>query len=383
MDLSLLNGGGSLPVGSLLEFPDNLPIELSENGKTLLRSGYIETSPTNFDAEYWDHTRATLWSKKLAYSNRAINGVSANGNTLVAAIGSDGVTAGGVCVSTNAGETWGALITLPGLSSTQGVQAVKWIGALSLWVAVNANGLIWTSTDTVTWTPRTSGTANALNAINFANGVLVIVGASGTILTSTNGTSYTVRTSNVTSALVSVAFYNGVWLAVGTSATSQSSRSTDNGVTWAAVTTAGGGTNISRVITGNNLFVLVVANIGVYTSTTGSAGSWVQVLGATLSLVNVSYNGEFYILTNNNTLFYKSFDLTNLRPIPHGFGGNISVTFLNMSEGHFLATGSDSDSGSGRLLLGNKMAYAGSPTFYGAATTTLGAVGTAFYVRTK
>ena len=376
-------GAGSLPVGAMLQFPDNLPIKIVIGGINLLRTEYIETNAANFDATFWDHTRATLWAKRLEYTNRPINGASANGNTIVAAVGHNGTDPGGLAVSTDNGATWGSLIVPPGLTGTQNVNAVKWISALSLWVAVSSNGLIWTSADAVTWTPRTSGTTNALNAINFANGLLAIVGASGTILTSANGTSYTVRTSNVTSALVSVAFYNNVWLAVGTSATSQSSRSTDNGVTWTAVTTAGGGTNVSRVITGNNLFVLVVQNVGVYTSTTGATGSWTQVLTNTLGLANVSYNGEFYIFTNNNNLFYKSFDLTNLRSYPHGIGGNATATFLNITDGRFLATGSDAGAGSGRVLIGNLFAYAGSPTFVGTPPASLGNIGTAFYVRIK
>jgi hypothetical protein len=383
MDLSLLNGGGSFPVGAALQLPDNMPIQISDDFGTWLRTEYIETNPANFDGAYWDHTRATLWAKRLEYTNRSINGASANGNTIVAAVGHNGTDPGGLAVSTDNGITWGSLIVPSGLTGTQNVNAVKWVSALSLWVAVSSNGLIWTSTDAVTWTPRTSGTTNALNAINFANGLLAIVGASGTILTSANGTSYTVRTSNVTSALVSVAFYNNVWLAVGTSTASQSSRSTDNGVTWTAVTTPGGGTNVSRVITGNNLFVLVVANIGVYTSTTGATGSWTQVLTGTLGLANVSYNGEFYIFTNNNTLFYKSFDLTKLRPYPHGVGGNATATFLNITDGRFLATGSDAGSGSGRVLIGNQLAYAGNPSFAGTQPTSLGNIGTAFYVRIK
>lgn len=385
MPISLkgIYGGASTPVGGMVLFPDNLPIKITDQGITWLRSQYLETNPSNFDGTYWDHTRATLWTK-IFESNRSIFGASANGNTIVIAVGHNGTDAGGVHVSTDNGITWGSLIVPSGLTGTQSITAVRWVSFLSLWVAVSSNGLIWTSSDTVTWTSRTSGTTNSLTTINFANNTIIIVGVSGKILTSTNGTSYTTRTSNVTSNLVSVAFYNNVWLAVGTSTASQSARSTDNGVTWTAVTVAGGSTDVAMVFTGNSLFVLVVVNVGVFTSTTGATGSWTLVAGTRpLSLQGGSFNGEFYIFNEVNLSLYKTFDLTNLRQIAHGVGGNSSVTFVNITDGRFIATGSDSGSGSGRVLLGNQLAYAGSPLFVGSSGTQASGVGTAQYVRIK
>jgi hypothetical protein len=391
MPISLkgIYGGASTPVGGMVLFPDNLPIKITDQGITWLRSQYIETNTDNFDATYWDHTRATLWTKRYEWFNRSFFGASANGNTIVLAVGHNGTDAGGVLVSTDNGITWGSLIVPSGLTGTQSITAVRWVSFLSLWVAVSSNGLIWTSSDTVTWTSRTSGTTNSLNTINFANNTIIIVGASGTILTSTNGTSYTVRTSNVTSNLLSVAFYNNVWMAVGTSAASQSSRSTDNGVTWTAVTVAGNTDNpaTTRIFTGNNLFVLCVTGGygGVFTSTTGLTGSWTQVMANTYSLTGGSYNGDFYIFRDSISNLYKTYELTLtvFRQMTLGTGGNLSISFLNITDGRFLVTGSDSGAGSGRIVTGNHAAYAGSPLYSGSSPTAASTIGTAQYVRIR
>ena len=322
------NGGGSIPIGGMVEFPDSLPIQIVDSGMTWLRSQYLETNPANFNATYWDHTRGMLWAKRLEYSNRAITGASANGDTVIVSVSSDGTSQGGLNVSTDGGATWSGMFILPnaGLGTT-GVNAIRWVQQLAMWIAVGGEGQVWTSATGIngSWTFRSSGTTNQLRAIEYANNVVVIVGDSGTIITSLNGTSYQVRTSNVTSGLLSVAFHNNVWLAVGVQTASQSARSTDNGATWTAVTVAGGSTNAARVFTGNNLFVLCATGGfgGVFTSTTGATGSWTLVSGTqALSPMGGSYNGEFYIFNELNTTLYKTFDLTNFRRISHGVGGN-------------------------------------------------------------
>lgn len=380
-NLGLSSGG--IPVGAVFRFPDNLPVKIETDGATWVRSGFIETDQSKFDLTYWATTRATMWAKRLEYSNRSINGASANGNTIVAAISSDGTSQGGVNVSTNGGITWGGLVILPAAgNSTDGVNAVRWISQLALWVAVGTAGQVWTSPDAVTWTFRSVGISTALRAIEYANNLLVIVGNNGVILTSTNGTSFTSRTSGLTGVLISVAFYNGVWLTAESSGTNGAARSTDNGASWQLASIAGG--SPVRIFTGSNMFIAVLQGGTTWQSATGSNGSWTQVTAFTsAALMTGSYNGEFYIFANQNTLLYKTSDLLTSRTIQHGVGGNSSITFLNIRDGQFLACGVDSGAGSGRLLIGNLNAYAGSPYEVVTPSTQISGVGVAEYARIK
>ena len=63
-----------------------------------------------------------------------------------------------------------------------------------LMIVVGDLGTILKSSDGTSWTSSTSGTAEGLNSVSYANGLFVTVGLSGTILTSTDGTSWTSRT---------------------------------------------------------------------------------------------------------------------------------------------------------------------------------------------
>jgi len=68
-------------------------------------------------------------------------------------------------------------------------------------VAVGQSGIIYTSSDGITWTSRTSGTSEHIWGIASGNGIFVAVGYSGTILTSPDGTTWTSRTSGTTNNL--------------------------------------------------------------------------------------------------------------------------------------------------------------------------------------
>lgn len=80
-----------------------------------------------------------------------------------------------------------------------------------------ANGIIATSTDGVTWTPRTSPLPQALFGINHNTntGEMIAVGEMGAIITSTDGFTWTARSGNTTSLPVSAgkltAFNDVIW----------------------------------------------------------------------------------------------------------------------------------------------------------------------------
>lgn len=111
-----------------------------------------------------------------------------------------------------------------------------------LYVAVGASGTIITSSDGITWTSRTSGTANNLNSVvcgyNSSFGC-VAVGSNGTILTSPDGITWTSRTSGTTNKLNDIALYNGSYTVAGDSGTLLTST---NSTTWTTQTTGIGAT---------------------------------------------------------------------------------------------------------------------------------------------
>ena len=77
----------------------------------------------------------------------------------------------------------------------------------ALYVAVGGGGRIITATSiTGAWTARTSGTGQDLKAVvwSAARSVFIAVGDNGTILSSPNGIAWTVETSGVTQTLYSV-----------------------------------------------------------------------------------------------------------------------------------------------------------------------------------
>ena len=75
------------------------------------------------------------------------------------------------------GATW--TLRVPGINNLNGVAYGN-----GTFVAVGSNGTILTSRDGVSWTVRTSGTANTLYDVTYGNGLFVAVGVYGTILTS-------------------------------------------------------------------------------------------------------------------------------------------------------------------------------------------------------
>jgi photosystem II stability/assembly factor-like uncharacterized protein len=101
--------------------------------------------------------------------------------------------------------------------------------------AVGDVGTILSSTDGITWTSHTSGTANNLNGVNHGTNY-VAVGNSGTILTSGDGNTWTAHTLSpaITSNLRQVTSVGSIIVAVGDTGTIVTSK--DGGATWTAQT---------------------------------------------------------------------------------------------------------------------------------------------------
>lgn len=89
--------------------------------------------------------------------------------------------------------------------------------APNMYVMVGVGGKIYTSTDGIAWTSRTSGTSSNLWSVTYVNGEFVVGGSDGLVLTSTDGTSWYSHLTGSAYAIEGVVFSDGVYFAFTTS----------------------------------------------------------------------------------------------------------------------------------------------------------------------
>lgn len=135
-----------------------------------------------------------VWSHPLPQGD-ALNRTRLLNNQLI------GVTStGSIMVADSAGSNWSVRYVGP-----YQFNDIAWNGSLYVLVGSGSgSGVILTSPDTMTWTPRSVPAIPSLNAITLAGSTLIAVGDAGTILTSTDGSTWTRRTSNTTKDLYGV-----------------------------------------------------------------------------------------------------------------------------------------------------------------------------------
>ncbi|MBU2098134.1 MAG: hypothetical protein KKD00_05190, partial [Gammaproteobacteria bacterium] len=264
------SGSGSM-LGETKMFDSNVPHDFTNEDGRWLRTGFIETDPAKFDTDFWAESVATYWTDGYS-SSTFLTDVAANSSGIVV-VTRGGGTGGGILRSTDFGKSW-AEITVPGFSAGMFLRCIKWIGSLSLFVAVGDSGRIVTSPDGLNWTTRASGlTTNHLMAFEHNGTVFVAVGTAGEILTSSDAMNWIKRTSGTGQNLQSVCFGNGIWFAGGAANANNSCRSLNQGATWVTVsvdvsTNAG----INGAVHDGTQFVLTARSKGIYKST--DAATW-------------------------------------------------------------------------------------------------------------
>jgi hypothetical protein len=167
-----------------------------------------------------------------------------------------------------------------------------------LYVAVGSGGAISTSTDLTTWTSRTSGTAQNLNAVIHNGTKWIAVGIAGVTLTSTDAITWTLVTVAGTPTFYSVAA-NGASLVAHSNISPFISYSTDTGATWTAATTvlASGAsvTNNKGLIYAGGRFVCITGSV-LYTSTDGGINWTTQTDGTTDTYSGIAHDGTTYVV---------------------------------------------------------------------------------------
>ncbi len=182
------------------------------------------------------------------------------------------------------------------------------------WVCVGDSGKIISSENNgLSWTDRTSGTANNLETVTYdGSGLFCTAGASGTILTSSDGISWVSRTADGSFAGTfhgSGHDRSGLFLLCGTSGELQSSA---NGTTWAAQTADGSysGTFMGCEHDRSGLWVACGTSEELQSSVNGS--TWVA------RTPGGSYTGDFENVTYDGTTWYVCGDTTEVQTSTNG-----------------------------------------------------------------
>lgn len=199
--------------------------------------------------------------------------------------------------STNKGATF----SLPTTIGTSGQLMRAMDFGAGLFVIVGDAGRIYSSTDGITWTQRTSGHTNSLQRVRFENGVFITAGPSN-IMTSTDGITWTNRSTGAGSQCRSIGYVgNNTWIAGFDSSTAY--RSTDNGTNWSSFTLTSGYSSLFSVAGNGTGYVLggFSANGIAYSLNYGSTWANIGVLtGVSGNVSVVFYAGLFWIRSSSS-----------------------------------------------------------------------------------
>ena len=208
-----------------------------------------------------------------------------------------GVSLNSIYTSSN-GAIWAGNIIAIGI----GLADIAWDGAQ--FTAVGIGGVIFTSPDTVTWTARTSGISNALNAASGNGSITVVVGDDGALLNSSNGgANWSVPSVPAlgTTSLFDVTWNGTQFIAVGDGGTILTS---SDGTNWTSQTS--GTTDRLRGVFWDGAQFIVVSGLGniitspdgvTWTSqTSGTTNVLTAVAGTSTRLAAVGWDGT--ILTS-------------------------------------------------------------------------------------
>lgn len=202
----------------------------------------------------------------------------------------------------------------PGINNTPNDYITSLASNGSVFVAIEVpennnleSGAILSSTDGITWTARSEGSAFNLRSVIWAHGLFVTVGDSGTILTSPDGITWTARSSGTTARLSGVIWGSNKYLAYGIGQQNIALSSPD-GKSWTIATLNFSYPDYSyipneAIAWGNSKFV-TIGNDSIYTSTDGLTwtSSYQNSLNVGGSIYSIIWADSQFIAAANNLL---------------------------------------------------------------------------------
>jgi hypothetical protein len=237
-------------------------------------------------------------------------------------------------------------LTVPGLFTTVGAggtiftssDAVSWTARTSgvttdlfgitfgsaRYIAVGRGGLILSSVDSNTWAAIASGTTNDLYAVTTGSGGLVAVGANGTIVRSSDGGNWTVVASGTTQNLFNVAYSasSNMYFAVGAQGTMLQS---PDGSAWTAVTT---GTTADLRGFAHNGVTYVAVGVNGTIITSADAITWTAVTPVTARTLNSITAGSQFAAVGAGGTIVTSVDAVNWSVVPSGVTNDLNAVLF-------------------------------------------------------
>ncbi|MBI1766861.1 MAG: hypothetical protein HYR67_00625 [Bacteroidetes bacterium] len=275
-----------------------------------------------------------------------LSGVAWSGSQFVAVGGN------GTIVTSSDGITW-----TPRTSGYNSLSGVTWSG--SQFVAVDRwNGTILTSPDGITWTSHSTGTQNtSLNGVTWSGSQFVVVGEqytypaysrSATILTSPDGITWTSRAPGTTNTLTGVVWSGSQFVAVGSGGTILAS---SDGITW-TVRTSGTVNSLSGVTWSGSQIIAVGGNGTVVMSPDGITWT-VRTSGTVNTLNGVIWSGSQFVVVGEQYTYYPVYSRSGtILTSPDGItwtsrapGTTNTLTGVVWSGSQFVAVGGNNSQG--------------------------------------
>lgn len=265
----------------------------------------------------------STWTTGAPLGTGDLNAVtygSVGGNVFVA------VGANGRIFSSPDGTAW---TTLNSPVSTVDLNAIAFGGAS--YAAAGGGGTILYSTDAANWISVVSGSQQAINglATNGAN-AYVAVGDKGTILYSLNGTTWTTAASGTMADLRAIAYGNGRYVAVGAGGVLLSSTDAVNWTPQASNTTLNLRSvayGITDPTTSTTLFVATGASGALVSSVDGLTWTPRAALPA-INANSITFGSQF-VLVGDSGAIYTSTTGTTWQAQPSGTPNNLKAVTHN------------------------------------------------------
>jgi|GEM_PF-3885196 len=337
---------GDTAIGGIKRLWQGYPDVYEENNQKFLRSGYLITSG-------WDSSLSPIINSLFVFGAAPLNmgsvsALASNYNNIFIGGGSGG----NMTRSFNNGVSWSS-----GTNSVFGTNSITDIAYGSsndTWVAVGLSGRIARSFNNGdSWASANSGStfysSTILGVAANDSGRWVIVGTNGRVFVSANNAAswYSATSNYGNKSINSIASgSNETWIAVGASNGTGDDmiRSTDDGETWAFVSSTFGSWDIIQDIDTDNAGVwIAVGASGILARSTDNGSNWSRVSSpfgsGTINSVTTDKKGIWMAVGTNGITAVSRDNGENWELVDSGYGDFSISIVVSDTEGTFIGAG--------------------------------------------